>query len=52
MLKIKVPQWILTPFDIEKGNAGSASHLEKEFTDMTVSLEACVLIKRKGLREF
>jgi len=50
--KMKVPEWILTPFDVEIGNADIDSHLEVEFIDMTVDLEARALFRRKGLREF
>jgi len=50
--KMKVPEWILTPFDVEIGNADIDSHLEVEFIDMTVDLEARALFRSKGLREF
>ncbi|XP_064117686.1 SCAN domain-containing protein 3-like [Macrobrachium nipponense] len=48
---MKVPDWILTPFDVEIRNADIASHLEEEFTEMTVDLEASALFRRKGLSE-
>ncbi|XP_066971766.1 SCAN domain-containing protein 3-like [Macrobrachium rosenbergii] len=50
--KMKLPEWILTPFGVEIRNTDIASHLEEEFTDMTVDLEAIALFRRKGLREF
>ena len=49
---MKVPEWILTPFDVETGNADIPLHLQEEFIDMTVDLEASALFRRKGLREF
>ena len=52
LAKMNVPEWILTPFDVETGNADIPLHLKEEFIDMTVDLEASALFRRKGLREF
>ncbi|KAK4325525.1 hypothetical protein Pmani_003873 [Petrolisthes manimaculis] len=50
LAKMKVPEWILTPIEVEIGNSDIALHLEEEFTDMTVDLEASSLFRRKGLQ--
>lgn len=52
LAKMKVREWILTPFEVEIGNPDIALHLEEEFTEMAVDLGASALFKRKGLREF
>ena len=43
----KVPEWILTPFDVEIGNADIALHLEEEFIDMTGSGSKCLVQKKR-----
>ncbi|XP_064098766.1 protein FAM200C-like [Macrobrachium nipponense] len=48
--KVKVPDWILSPFDFEIRNVDVASHLEEESIDMTVDLEASALFRRKERR--
>lgn len=50
--KMIVPEWILTPFDVEIGNADIALHLQEEFIEMNEDLEASALFRRKTLREF
>ena len=43
---MKVPEWILTPFDVEIGNADIASHLQEELIDMTVDLDSKCLVQK------
>ncbi|MPC66986.1 SCAN domain-containing protein 3 [Portunus trituberculatus] len=52
LAKMKVPEWILTPFDVEIESADIPVHMKEEFIDMTVDLEASALFRRKGFREF
>ena len=47
LAKMEVPEWILTPFDVEIGNADIALHLKEEFVDMTVDLEASALFRKQ-----
>ena len=47
---MRVPDWIVTPFDFNVQNADINSQLQDELTDMRVDLKVQSLFKRKSLR--
>ena len=52
LAKTIVPEWILTPFDVEIRSVDIVLRLQEEFIDITVDLEASALLIRKDLRQF
>ncbi|XP_076049445.1 zinc finger BED domain-containing protein 5-like [Oratosquilla oratoria] len=50
--KMHIPDWIVTPFDVEIENADLESHLEDELVDMCVDLEAKYLFRSKKLIDY
>jgi len=46
-----VPDWIVTLFDFDVQNAYINLHLQDEFSDICVDLEAQSLFKRKNFRD-
>lgn len=50
--KMKVLEWILTQFDVERRNGDINLYLQEEFIDMTLDLEASAWFGRKILRKF
>ena len=49
---LNVPEWSVTPFDMEIDNKGYVSDLENELIEMHVDLKAKTLFKSKGLSEY
>jgi len=49
--RMRVPDWIVTLFDLNVQNVDIMSRFQDELTDMRVDLEAQSLFKHKNLRD-